>query len=972
MLEVELPAIVVLGQSLLSRLSEVAGFARSVPVEQDIFSQLACFLETISIIVIELQKGREGSSLVSGILEALSRDVEIAGQLVNICSNKSRIQLAIQRSNLLKQLENVVHDLGRSLSLVPLSSVQNDENIKALLDSVSEQMQKAHFHTTEVQKVASHSLEGTMLNKWDSGYDHGSQSDDSRHYEQRHIEPLYEAFVCPLTKQIMRDPVTLENGQTYERSSIERWFKECQDNGRKPVCPMTGQELRSTELNPSIALRNTIEEWTGRNEIAQIDLARSNLTLLSTEEDILCALKDIQHLCRKSKINKYRVRNAGLIPMIIERLKTGVEQVRCKALETLCVLVEEDEDNKEAITEADYIRTFVKCLSRELSQEREEAVSLLLELSKSQSLCEKIGSANGAILILVGMTSSKSENDVAIKNAEKTLENLEKCDKNVRQMAENGRLQPLITRLVEGSEETQLEMTNYLAEVVLNNDGKALVAKMAAPTLVNILGSGRLPAREASLKALNQISSYDANGKILIEAGILPPLIKDLFTVGVNHLPIKLKEVLATTLANVVNSGFGFESATIDADGHTLVSESIIHNFLHLISNTGPAIEAKLLQVLVGLASSSEAVLNVVTGIKSAGATVSLLQFIDAPQRDVRIASVKLLQRLCPHMGQELADGLRVTTGQLGTLISIMGANGLTEEHAAAANLLANLPERDAILTRSLLDEGAFPVVVGKIDEVRHGETRGSRFRTPYLEGLVGILARFTFLLDDVAVLALAKQYNLASLFTDLLQTNGFDEVQRLSAVALENLSAYSKTLSKVPEVSNGGLCAKLFGCLFSPSKPTGLCPVHHGICSTKDTFCLLEARAVTKLVACLDHENVLVVESSLAAICTLVSDSVDVERGVFILDKADAIQHILDILQENKTEVLRQRAVWIVERILRIDDLARAISADPKTNTALVDAFRHGNYNTRQVAEQALKHLNKIPNFSGVFNKIG
>jgi len=135
--------------------------------------------------------------------------------------------------------------------------------------------------------------------------------------------------------------------------------------------------------------------------------------------------------------------------MIVERLKTGVEQVRCRALETLCVLVEDDEDNKEAIAEADYIRTYVKCLSRERSQEREEAISLLLELSKSQSLSEKIGSANGAILILVGMTSSKSENNVAVKNAEKTLENLELCDKNVRQMAENGRLQPLIKRLVE-------------------------------------------------------------------------------------------------------------------------------------------------------------------------------------------------------------------------------------------------------------------------------------------------------------------------------------------------------------------------------------------------------------------------------------------------------------------------------------------------------------------------------------------
>jgi hypothetical protein len=86
---------------------------------------------------------------------------------------------------------------------------------------------------------------------------------------------------------------------------------------------------------------------------------------------------------------------------------------------------------------------------------------LLLELSKSQSLCEKIGSANGAILILVGMTSTKSENNVAVKNAEKTLENLEKCDKNVRQMAENGRLQPLIKRLIEGNSYALVSLAGY-------------------------------------------------------------------------------------------------------------------------------------------------------------------------------------------------------------------------------------------------------------------------------------------------------------------------------------------------------------------------------------------------------------------------------------------------------------------------------------------------------------------------------
>lgn len=76
---------------------------------------------------------------------------------------------------------------------------------------------------------------------------------------------------------------------------------------------------------------------------------------------------------------------------------------------------------------------------------------MLYELSTSETLCEKIGSVNGSILILVGMTSSKSEDVSTVEKADKTLENLEKYENNVRQMAENGRLQPLLTHLLEGT-----------------------------------------------------------------------------------------------------------------------------------------------------------------------------------------------------------------------------------------------------------------------------------------------------------------------------------------------------------------------------------------------------------------------------------------------------------------------------------------------------------------------------------------
>jgi hypothetical protein len=107
---------------------------------------------------------------------------------------------------------------------------------------------------------------------------------------------------------------------------------------------------------------------------------------------------------------------------------------------------------QEAIGETDVIRSCIKCLSRDIPKEQEEAAALLYELSKFQPLCQKIGSVSGAILVLVGVTSSDTNNAITIEKAEKTLQNLESYDENVREMAVNGRLQPLLKRLVEGIE----------------------------------------------------------------------------------------------------------------------------------------------------------------------------------------------------------------------------------------------------------------------------------------------------------------------------------------------------------------------------------------------------------------------------------------------------------------------------------------------------------------------------------------
>ncbi|KAJ1281769.1 hypothetical protein BS78_04G331200 [Paspalum vaginatum] len=820
----------------------------------------------------------------------------------------------------------------------------------------------------------------------------GGDSELEDQSNEGYQEPAFEAFMCPLTKQVMHDPVTIETGQTFEREAILKWFKECRDTGRKPTCPLTQTELRATDITPSIALRNVIDEWRARNEDKELDkacaaLVGGGLDSASDDDTRLRALAFVSHVCLRNAAKKSLLRTLGVIPTIAGLLKSSSRRVRLKSLEVLRLIVEDNDDNREELGEGDTIRTIIKFLSNEHFQERELAVSLLYELSKLDPISERIGAVYGAILLLVGMGSSKSENLVAVEKAENTLKNLEKYETNVKQMAENGRLQPLLTKLIQGTPQVQLAMAEYLGELALANDVKVVVAEQVGALLVSIMKTGSPPAREATLKALREISSSnESSAKILLQAGILPPLVKDLFSVGAGHLPMRLKEVSAAILANLVASGADFGSIPLDeSGGQTLLSEQVLHSLLHLISNTGPAIECKLLNVLVGLTGAPATVPDVVSAIRSSGAAISLIQFVEAAHREIRVESLKLLRNVSPYMGTELADALGGSTGHLGSLLRVVSddRSGVTEEQVAAVGLLGDLPERDLNLTRQLHDLGTFRPLASKLVELRRGTIRGNRHVAPFTEGAVKVLHRVTCALQEEAeYVELARELGLAPLFVELLQqmSSGLDAVLLYSAMALENLSLQSRRLTTVPEPPpppQGLLCACFGGAGKQQPPPPpgamGTCRVHGGFCSLRETFCLAEGgcKAVERLVACLEHADARVVEAALAALSTLMGDAAaNATEGVLVVGEAEGLRPVVEVLVENRTEALQRRAVWAVERILRVEDIALEVAADQTVASALVEAYRNGDTRTRQTAERALRHLDRIPNFSTAFHQ--
>jgi hypothetical protein len=63
-------------------------------------------------------------------------------------------------------------------------------------------------------------------------------------------------YVCPITQDVMIDPVIAADGHTYERDAIARWFE-----GGKQTSPKSGAELETTALLPNHLVRRLILEW---------------------------------------------------------------------------------------------------------------------------------------------------------------------------------------------------------------------------------------------------------------------------------------------------------------------------------------------------------------------------------------------------------------------------------------------------------------------------------------------------------------------------------------------------------------------------------------------------------------------------------------------------------------------------------------------------------------------------------------
>ena len=105
--------------------------------------------------------------------------------------------------------------------------IQNKEEIKNQIRNLIEWIKKKFSKNYEYAEVNVHDVEG-----------HG-----------------IEAFYCPISHEIMTDPVITPYGHCFERIFIEDWLD------KKEICPLTMNSLKKSDLRPCYTLKHAIQQY---------------------------------------------------------------------------------------------------------------------------------------------------------------------------------------------------------------------------------------------------------------------------------------------------------------------------------------------------------------------------------------------------------------------------------------------------------------------------------------------------------------------------------------------------------------------------------------------------------------------------------------------------------------------------------------------------------------------------------------
>ncbi|KAM7464076.1 hypothetical protein LguiA_032197 [Lonicera macranthoides] len=342
-------------------------------------------------------------------------------------------------------------------------------------------------------------------------------------------------FRCPISLELMRDPVIICTGQTYERTCIRRWLE-----AGHATCPKTQQNLHSTILTPNYALSSLITHWCESNGLNPPKRCANSCTKLSSSmgveigtllskltsgniEDQRAAAGEVRLLAKNNRNNRLLIAEAGAIPFLVDLcyiLDGPTQEHAVTALLNLSLC----EDNKRSIIFSGAVPAILCALKHGTLEARENAAATIFSLSVSSEyklIIGKLGAIPGLVTLLREGTQRGK------KDAADALFKLCVLREN-KGRAIRADMVPLLTALLtEPSGEMVDEALALMSLLASHPDGKTAIGDVEAlPIFVKIIESGLSNNKENAASLLVRLCEGDC--QLLLEArelGVMIPLL---------------------------------------------------------------------------------------------------------------------------------------------------------------------------------------------------------------------------------------------------------------------------------------------------------------------------------------------------------------------------------------------------------------------------------------------------------------
>ncbi|CAI8583665.1 unnamed protein product [Vicia faba] len=344
-------------------------------------------------------------------------------------------------------------------------------------------------------------------------------------------------FLCPISLQLMKDPVTLSTGITYDRNNIEKWLFSFQNK----TCPVTKQTLLQTDLNnvtPNHTLRRLIQSWCTFNAsfgVERIPTPKSPvdrtqiLKLLNEakkfpETQPSCLVK-LRSIVVESERNKKCLESAGAVEFLASTMKNNSNSSSISlseaAIEVLFHINPSEVHIKNLIKNESiqFIESLFHVMKLGSCQSRGYATMLLKSAFQVCDPIQLIG-VKKAIFEEVSRVLIDKISQQATKAALKLLVELLPLGRNRIKAVEGGAVLVLIELLFDLSERRVCELiligldqlcgcAEGRAELLNHGAGIAIVSK-------KILRVSHV-ASDRGVRILSSICRYSANSRVLHE-----------------------------------------------------------------------------------------------------------------------------------------------------------------------------------------------------------------------------------------------------------------------------------------------------------------------------------------------------------------------------------------------------------------------------------------------------------------------